>query len=107
MNIGINDLGLAYRKAKVDLYYSSHACLMDVYEYECNLLDNLQRLLHKLNDDDEGWVKEEEFVGAWTLAAKAIYTGSEGNHESDGAGLIFSSPKKNGRILAVPLHMEK
>lgn len=94
MNIGINDLGLAYRKAKVDLYYSSHACLMDVYEYECNLLDNLQRLLHKLNDDDEGWVKEEEFVGAWTLAAKAIYTGSEGNHESDGAGLIFSSPKK-------------
>jgi len=35
------DLGLAYRKAKVDLYYLSHASLLSIADYESNLADNL------------------------------------------------------------------
>ena len=39
--IELKDLGLAYRKAKVDLYYSSHASLEEIADYEENLHENL------------------------------------------------------------------
>ena len=32
--ISLADLGMAYRKAKVDLYYSSHASLNALADYE-------------------------------------------------------------------------
>jgi hypothetical protein len=68
----LHDLGLAYRKAKVDLYYSSHASIDAIADYEENLHANLSALLAKLQGDDESWVAQPEFTGGWTLAAKSV-----------------------------------
>ena len=95
MNITLNDLGLAYRKAKVDLYYSSHASLLAIAEYESNLADNLQALIGKLNGADEEWVKAQHFLGDWTLAPKAI---SAQVKDQASNGLIFSSPAEEWKV---------
>jgi hypothetical protein len=41
----LHDLGLAYHKAKVNLYYSSHASLGAIADYEDKLHANLTALL--------------------------------------------------------------
>lgn len=63
----LHDLALAYRKAKVDLYYSSHANLQEIVDYEGDLESNLVRLLEKLNTADEGWINEADFLGSYIL----------------------------------------
>lgn len=89
----LQDLGLAYRKAKVDLYYSSHASLDAIADYEENLHANLSALLVKLQGDDESWVTQPEFIGGWTLATKSVDMSCwEQYREQHGNGLIFSSP---------------
>lgn len=91
--ITLQDLGIAYRKAKVDLYYSSHASLDAIAEYEENLYTNLSALLEKIESDDESWVSEPKFIGTWTLATKSIDMDDWKKHrKDDGNGLIFSSP---------------
>lgn len=89
----LQDLGLAYRKAKVDLYYSSHPSLDAIADYEETLHANLSALLVKLQGADESWVTEPEFVGGWTLATKSVDMSCwEQYREQHGNGLIFSSP---------------
>ena len=89
----LHDLGLAYRKAKVDLYYSSHASLEAIADYESKLHANLTALLAKMQADDESWVAKPEFVGGWTLAAKSVDMSCwEQYRERHGSGMIFSSP---------------
>lgn len=89
----LQDLGLAYRKAKVDLYYSSHASLDAIADYEENLHANLSALLVKLESDDESWVTQPQFIGGWTLATKSVDMSCwEQYRELHGNGLIFSSP---------------
>lgn len=86
-------LGLAYRKAKVDLYYSSHASLGAIADYEEAIHSNLTGLLAKLQGDDESWVTQPEFIGGWTLATKSVDMSCwEQYREQNGNGLIFSSP---------------
>lgn len=86
-------LGLAYRKAKVDLYYSSHASLDAIADYEANLYTRLSTLQAKLQADDESWVTQPEFIGGWTLATKSVDMSCwEQYREVHGNGLIFSSP---------------
>ncbi|WP_218669834.1 RNA-directed DNA polymerase [Burkholderia cenocepacia] len=89
----LHDLGLAYRKAKVDLYYSSHASLAAIANYESELHANLTALLAKMHSDDESWVTTPEFVGSWTLATKSVDMSCWDRYrEKRGNGLIFSSP---------------
>lgn len=97
----LHDLSLAYRKAKVDLYYSSHASLDAIANYEDELQANLTALLAKIQGEDELWVTQADFLGGWTLAAKAVDMlpdKPEGIHsweqfrKQNGNGLIFSSP---------------
>ena len=89
----LQDLGMAYRKAKVDLYYSSHPRLTDIATYEENLHANLTALLGKINDNDETWVTKKDFIGSWTLAAKSIdMEGWRSQKKEGGNGLTFSSP---------------
>lgn len=91
--INLQDLGLAYRKAKVDLYYSSHASLAAIADYESNLHANLTVLLAKIHGDDESWVTTPEFIGGWTLATKSVDMDCWNRYrEKYGNGLIFSSP---------------
>ncbi len=90
MSITLEDLGMAYRKAKVDIYYSTHATLMAIAEYESNLANNLQALLGKLNGEDENWITEDAFLGGWTYTPKSIPPLKKN-------GLIFSSPSDEWR----------
>ena len=93
MSFSLEDLGLAYRKAKVDLYYSSHASLEAIADYEEALHANLASLLARLNGDDESWVTKAEFIGDWTLATKLVDMSCWKQYrEQHGNGLIFSSP---------------
>ena len=89
----LQDLGLAYRKAKVDLYYSSHASLDAIADYEENLHAKLSALLVNLEGEDDSWVTKPEFLGGWTLATKSVDMSCwEQYREQHGNGLIFSSP---------------
>src|SRR5690606_5023776 len=89
----LKDLGLAYRKAKVDLYYSSHASLDAIASYEENLHSNLSLLQDKVNGEDEVWVTSPEFIGTWTLATKSVEMDCWARHKKENSnGLIFSSP---------------
>lgn len=63
MELSIQKLGMAYRKAKVDLYYNSLPPLLRIAEYEANLPDHLESLRARLNGDDESWVTDEAFLG--------------------------------------------
>ncbi len=87
--ITLQDLGLAYRKAKVDLYYSSNASLDAIADYEEALHANLSALLDKIQGNDESWVTQPKFIGDWTLVPKSVDMSCCKQH---GNGLIFSSP---------------
>tara|TARA_Y100001001_G_scaffold97480_1_gene95327 strand:+ start:3473 stop:3955 length:483 start_codon:yes stop_codon:yes gene_type:complete len=88
VTVELRDLGTAFRKAKVDLYYSTNPSLFAIADYEENLEENLKRLLKKINGRSTTWVKDSDFLGTWTLAPKAIKC-SKGKD----AGLIFAAPQ--------------
>lgn len=91
--ISLADLGMAYRKAKVDLYYSSHASLNALADYEDDLHEHLSALLAQISGVDESWVTTPNFVGSWTLATKSVSMDEWKKFKAkDGNGLIFSSP---------------
>lgn len=90
--VELTDLGLAYRKAKVDLYYSTNPSLFAIANYEDNLADNLRRLRNQINDANESWVEQPEFLGDWTFAPKAIKPAKTKNGNKSDTGLIFASP---------------
>lgn len=58
----------AYRKAKVDLYYSTNPPLLEMMDYEEKLDENLEALLEKLNSKDTKWVEDKEFLGVWSVS---------------------------------------
>lgn len=87
------DLGMAYRKAKVDLYYSSHSSLNAIANYEEKLHAHLTSLLAQINGIDESWVTTPNFIGTWTVATKSVNMDAWKRYKAkDGNGLIFSSP---------------
>lgn len=89
----LHNLGLAYRKAKVDLYYTSHALLGAIANYEEDLIKNLEALQERLEGADESWVNKDEFIGGWTLATKSVDMSFLKSHQDNhGNDLIFSSP---------------
>ncbi|MBA6113572.1 Reverse transcriptase [Pseudomonas asiatica] len=89
----VQSLGLAYRKAKVDLYYSSHASLEAIAEYEENLHANLSALSKRILADEETWVDDPDFLGGWTLATKSVDMRNLADcRKEKGNGIIFSSP---------------
>lgn len=88
MPISIQDLTLAYRKAKVDLYYSSHPSIFKIAEYEKNISGNLNALLKKIQRQDESWVTEAKFYGAWSLDPKQIKPSTDTVND----GLVYASP---------------
>lgn len=89
MSLSLHDLGLAYRKAKVDLYYSTNPSLFDIANYEDDLSKNLTRLKEQIEAMNEDWVKDPAFLGTWTLAPKEIQIVKGKQDQS----LIFASPE--------------
>ena len=86
----LNKLVLAWRKAKVDLYYSTNPSLLAMADYEADLFERLDSLLHRINGDDEAWVTDPEFIGDWILAPSGIT--SARREQKRESGLIFASP---------------
>jgi hypothetical protein len=85
--VSLVDLGMAYRKAKVDAFYFQIANRLEFLEYEENLQENLERLYKSINHS----TNESQILfdpGAWTLSPKLIKPINE-NH-----GFIFSDPQK-------------
>ncbi|MHC8411660.1 reverse transcriptase domain-containing protein [Pseudomonas sp. Hz4] len=91
MSVTLKNLGLAWRKAKVDLYYSTQPQILEMAEYEDDLEKNLELLREKLNGEDERWISEASFLGEWTLAPKAIKF--DPVEKKEGSALIFASPE--------------
>lgn len=81
-------LGLAYRKAKVNLYYSSYASLDAIADYEEAIHSNLTGLLAKLQGDDESWVTQPEFIGGCTLTANTATAASAHQQKTIG-GVMY------------------
>lgn len=69
-------LAMAYRKAKVDLYYSNDARAAELVEYEAHLDEKLEALLKNLvnafDNEDIAWSTTETFIGGHTLIAKGF-----------------------------------
>lgn len=68
MIISLEELGLAYRKAKVDLYYSSHVSLEAIASYEESLHTNLTVLQEKKYKvtTNHGWKRMSSLAtGFW------------------------------------------
>jgi hypothetical protein len=67
MNYSLSDLGTAFRKAKVALYYSPNPSLFAIADYEENLVENLHRLQKRINGKSTTWVKDPDFLGTLAL----------------------------------------
>lgn len=96
--ISLIELGMAYRKAKVDLYYMGNPCLQRILNYEENLFENLRNLHIKLSqfcDEDKTWKQEPGFLGDWTLIPKSI-----DQQDKPKNNLIFSDPNKHWEYLS-------
>jgi hypothetical protein len=88
MTLSLPKLGLAYRKAKVDLYYSTNPSLIKIAKYEDKLAFNLAKLMAQLESSDEGWAQAPDFIGTWSLAPKAIKRAEK----EPTSNVIFASP---------------
>lgn len=106
--IKLVDLGMAYRKAKVDLYYTSTVSFEAIADYEENLHANLSALQKKLNGKDESWVTKLEFLGGWTLVPKSINLSDwkKLKDEKGGIGFIHSSPTDEWAQICAQLKHE-
>lgn len=92
--ITLEKLGMAYRKAKVDLYYAGNGGLTELLKYEENLYDNLGKLHDHLNmDSDSEWFNSEEFLGDWKLVPKGISVPKEIKDGNLTSSVISSDPR--------------
>ncbi len=103
--ITLDEMVVAYKKAKVDLFYASDPRLLDLVEYEENLGDNLRNLRSRVLSRDETWVKDPAFVGGtFTLspkeASKALRPG--GANQTRSSGRILTLGGVNTQDLASP-----
>ncbi|GAA2846511.1 reverse transcriptase (RNA-dependent DNA polymerase) [Leucobacter komagatae] len=98
MEFTLDDLSLAFRKAKADLFYSSNSRPFELLEYEEDLLSRLRDLRDKLNGDDELWVTERKFVGGYFVVPAGFQWG--GDSHTMQSGVVRSSPYEEWRARA-------
>jgi hypothetical protein len=71
--IKLDDLYLAYRKAKVDVFYEkSNIAGVPFCKYEINLDRNLRSLLRRLTANQPTWTTDANFIGSHSFIPKAI-----------------------------------
>lgn len=83
----------AYRKAKVDLYYSTNPPLLEMMDYEEKLDENLEALLEKLNSKDTKWVEDKEFLGVWSVSPTQYYSSS--SKDGDASNVVVATDNGN------------
>ena len=105
--ISLIDLGLAYRKAKVDAYYSSILVRSEFADYEKDLVSNLRKFKRRL-----ALGSRTIPLGGWTLVPKEIESREDlrgvvhSSPEDRWAAMVHSSgrnkPKAEFRLMAQP-----
>lgn len=107
--ISIQDVAIAYRKAKVDMYYSGIPCRSDLVEFEENLEFEFKRLLEIANNPRIEDVKE--MCTGWLLIPKKISDDSDERHAGCNDNVVFSDParqfaeRKEGQQLKCELRL--
>lgn len=112
----IEQLSVAYRKAKVDLYYSVSARELELLDYESSLGDNLQSLLERINGESTDWVTDPKFLGRYSVVPKKLNRDADhipcpiiwSNHEDQLSKFSGSKPEAIFRIISrcsIDLHV--
>lgn len=90
----LTDIGMAYRKAKVDVFYATVPNRLDLLAYEQDLAKNLAHFYERLRDNRDSaleWVQSDAFIGDYLLAPKGI----KGSRKTDDFGIgIYSDPNQ-------------
>lgn len=68
IDVSLEELALAFRKVKVDLFYATRACRLELLEYESKLLENLSALKETLAKGEAPDFGRQP----WTLVPKSI-----------------------------------
>ena len=91
-DLTIEDLLVAYRKAKADSFFeNTFPVAIKFAEYEQELLENLQKLLDLLQSED-GFSSNKKLIGKFRLLPKKLTTKKK--HESQNGHVHFSNPKR-------------
>ena len=90
--IKIVDLADAYRKAKVDLFYSGNPCRVALSEFEDNLEENLQKIKNALSNEDKEYLFSIS-KGYWLCPKKIGY---DKENEKNQKSFIETDPNKAG-----------
>ena len=69
----IKDLAVAYRKVKVDLFYSGNPCRIALSEFEDNLLENLKKIETALNNRDKKFLFGKS-KGYWLCPKEIVFS---------------------------------
>ena len=81
----IDDLYVAYRKAKIDMFYEKgHVTAIDFCRFEENLRENLGKLLKQLNSKNAEWSFDPMFVGGYAYLPKSLEIPSEFEQSNEG-----------------------
>lgn len=89
----IEDLLIAYRKAKADCFFeNTFPTAIKFAEYEQNLLANLKELLERLRRDS-GFGSNEDLLGDYRLLPKKLSTKKRAE-SADNGHVHFSSPER-------------
>lgn len=89
----VEDLLVAYRKAKADCFFeNTFPTAIKFAEYEQDLLANINSLLSRLKSD-QGFEKNEELIGNFRLLPKKLSTDSKKDSNEDGH-VHFSKPER-------------
>ncbi len=104
-NITLNDLIIAYRKAKTDCFFNSNFPTASKFaDYEEDLITNLERLLYKLQKN-QGFIGLHELFGNYKIIPKKLSLEPKPKEEekkenSEGdCHVYFSDPKKHFKHL--------
>ena len=76
--IEIQDLADAYRKVKVDLFYSGNPCRQKLLDFEDNLAENLVKILNSLLTYDKGYLFDIS-EGYWLCPKKIDFRDEKKN----------------------------
>ncbi|GGF35349.1 reverse transcriptase domain-containing protein [Williamsia phyllosphaerae] len=71
-NLSLADLVLAYRKSKIDMYYSTNIRRQDIALYEMQIEANLTNLMSHIVDSDVKWFSDVDFLGSYSVVPKSL-----------------------------------
>ena len=100
LNISLDDLVIAYRKAKADAFYENgHHTALSFARYEANLFENLDHLHTRIYSKTNAWLKSKAFVGTYSFILKSIEY-SRSNEEAIGSEKEFVFYSDSIQVIA-------